>query len=166
MATINEVLQSNRFAVSQLLRRYRVIGEPNMQTIERAFNRHGEAFMLKLLDIITPDHASFTALIEPKQAIVTSSGTLDTKTLATSQASTGTTASTGKFWKFWDDLLTGISKTGETLGEFKANLETSPTDYELTDEEKAAQQNRTRMLFWVVGAIIVLMLLILIFKKR
>lgn len=162
---IDQVLQENSSAVKRLLRRSHVVGEPNMESIKKGFEKHGENFMLKLLEIITPDESSFTGLIEPRGAILVNP-TLDTKTLATPvKTASTTTADSGKFWGFWDKLLNGIDSTGKAIGGFKTDIAGSAAEPVYTPEQQAQQSSNSRMLYMVAGGFVFLILLILILRK-
>ena len=164
MQDINQVLQQNSFQVKQLLRRSRIVGEPNIESIQRGFEKGGEPFMMKLLQIITPTEASFTALIQPKSAVLSTG--LDTKTLMPMKTTVATgTAATGKVWTFWENLLSGISATGETIGKFKADATAAVPDATITPEQAATTANNTKMLYYAAGAFGVLIILILILRK-
>ena len=162
MKDINQVLQENSFKVKQLLRRYRIIGEPNMESIQRGFDKYGEPFMLKLLEIITPTESSFTELITPKSAIL-QTAPVDTKTLMTSKATN--TETTEKGWSFWDKLLGTVGNTGEALAKFKNDLAAEPATTETTPEEIAAAANNSKILYLVAAGFVALIIIILILKK-
>ena len=162
---IDQVLQENSSAVKRLFRRNHVIGGLNMDTIKKGFEKHGEKFMMDLLEIITPTEASFSGLIEPKSAILVNTP-IDTKTLAVSKVNaTAEPAETGKFWSFWDKLLNGVSSTGTAINEFKQNLAASPSEPAITPQQQAQQANNSRMLYMVAAGFVLLIILILIIRK-
>jgi hypothetical protein len=162
MTNIDQVLQQNSFQVKQLLRRARIIGEPNMDSIQRGFEKQGDTFMLKLLDIITPTEAGFGELIQPQSAILP---TVSTTTLAPMKTTATTTESTGKVWTFWEKLLGGIGATGEALGKFKTDLAAQPSQTETTPEQKVAASSNSKILYMVAAGFAVLIILILILRK-
>jgi len=162
MKDIEQVLQENEFQVKQLLRRSRVVGEVDMNSIQRGFEKHGEPFMLKLLEIITPTEASFTDLIAPKQAVLTTTP-IDTKTLMTS--TTSNTATTGKVWTFWEKLLGAVGSTGQALGQFKNDLAAAPSQTETSPEQIATAASNSKLLYMVAAGFVVLIIIILILRK-
>lgn len=162
---INQVLQENSSAVKRLFRRNHIYGEPNMETVRQGFEKHGENFMLKLLEIITPTEASFSDLIQPRSAILTTTP-IDTKTLATSKVNTtAEPVETGKFWSFWDKLLNGIDSTGKAIGGLKTNISGSVAETPATPEQQAQQAANSRVLYMVAGGFVLLIILILILRK-
>lgn len=164
MNDITQVLQQNSFQVRQLLRRSRIIGEPNMDSIQRGFEKHGESFMLKLLQIITPTESSFSSLIEPKTAIL-SSGVSTTTLMPMKTTAPAATVETGKVWTFWEKLLSGINATGETIGKFKADATAAVPDATITPEQAAQTANNAKMLYYIAGGFAALIILILILRK-
>lgn len=162
MKDITQVLENNSFEVKQLLRRARIVGEPNMESIQRGFNKHGEPFMMKLLQIITPTEASFTALIQPKSAVL-NSGLSQTQLMPMQTATP--TESTGKVWTFWEKLLNGIGATGETLGKFKSDVAGTQQQPEVTAQQAVITAQNSKMLYLVAGGFVALILLILIIRK-
>lgn len=162
---INQVLQENSSAVKRLFRRNHIYGEPNIETVKQGFEKHGENFMLKLLEIITPTEASFSDLIQPRSAILTTTP-IDTKTLAVSKVNaTAEPAETGKFWSFWDKLLNGIDSTGKALGGFKTDIAGSAAEPTYTPEQQAQQAANTKLLYYVAAGFVFLILIILILRK-
>lgn len=161
MNNIQEVLNKNRFAVSELLRRYNVPGKVDMKTIERAYNSHGEPFMLKLLNIITPDESSFSELIQPRTGLISSS-TTQTALMPMKPAAT---ASEGKAWTFWDKLLNAVGNTGKTIGQFKTDIAKTAGEPDYTPEQIVTQENNKKTLYLVAGGLVAVILLILILKK-
>ena len=170
MATINEILNENSSDVGRLLRRFHVVGKPSSETIEKAYNAHGDRFMMKLLEIVVPSTNSFTGLIQPLEATVTAP--LDTKPLATSpeiaaamEEAAAANQEPGKAWKFWENLLNGITKTGETIAGFKENLAATP-EPTYTPQQISQNENRSRTLYMIAGGIVIfLVLILLIFRK-
>lgn len=162
MNDITQVLQQNSFQVRQLLRRSRIIGEPNMDSIQRGFEKHGESFILKLLQIITPTESSFSSLIEPKSALL-SSGVSTTTLMPMKTTAPAATAETGKVWTFWEKLLSGINATGETIGKLKTDIN-APTP-EPVEGQAAQTANNAKMLYYIAGAFAALIILILILRK-
>jgi hypothetical protein len=165
MNNIDQVLQQNSFQVNQLLRRSRIIGEPTMESIQRGFEKHGEPFMMKLLQIITPTESSFSDLIQPKTVIL-STGVSTTQLMPIKTATTATTTeTTGKVWTFWEKLLGGIGATGEALGKFKNDLAAEPSKTETTPEQVAAAASNSKILYMVAAGFVALIILILILRK-
>lgn len=172
MTTINQILSERKPEVNRLLRKFHVVGPPTLDTIQKAHERHGERFMMKLLDIVVPETNSFTGLIQPKEAQLTS--VLDTKTLATSPAVvaameeiTAENQQPGKVWSFWENLLNGVTKTGETIADFKQNLGApvvKETAY--SEEEAAAQAGKSKVMYFAAGGIVLFVILILIIYRR
>lgn len=153
----NQILQSNRFEVEQLLRRYRVLGPANMETIRRAHNQYGENFMMKLLEIVTPrNEAAFTSLMTPENPFVAD---------ALEYSREQQPQKTGKFWQFWNNLLNTVDRTGETIGEFKRDVSGIPPETEFLAYQAQAQRARSNSIFMAAGAVVLILVLILIFKK-
>lgn len=156
-----QVLDNNYAEVKRLLRRRNVIGEVNPATIEKAFKKHGEKFMLELLEIITPEDSNFTGLFQPLS------------TDAINYAQTGyqipelelenAVKTGGKFWSFWDNLLNRVDNTGKTIGQFKADTNQKYL-YNNQQAQFQAAQNNTRLIYAGAGFLVVVILL-LIFKK-
>jgi len=162
MSDINTVLEQNSFAIKSLLRRSRILGDPNMESIQKGFEKHGEQFMMKVLQIITPTQSSFTELITPKSAVLTSSPA--NNTLMPINTTTPAAATTGKGWLFWNSLLAGINSTGEALGKFKTDL-TGSTTVPVSATQAAKDASNTKTLYMVAAAIVALIVIILIVKK-
>lgn len=165
--TANQVLQAHAPQVKHLLRRYHVAGPVDMNTIEKGYNKHGETFMMKLLEVIVPDTNSFTGLIQPLEANLTP--VLDTKTLATSPemaAAMVEAQQPGKVWSFWDNLLNGITKTGETIADFKTSLATNPQSTPGTYKAEQSGIATGKTLYLVAGAIILFIVLTLLFFRK
>ena len=162
--SIEKTLENHDFEVRSLLRRYHILGAPNMDTIKVAHDQHGENFMMKLLEVLVPDTDSFTELITPITPFVTTSKELDTKTLATAIEPT-TVEEKGKVWSFWENLLNGISQTGATLGQFKESLNASPKTPVYTEQEAAAASTRSKTIYIVAGSLVAFIILILILRK-
>jgi hypothetical protein len=151
--------------VKRLLRRSHVVGQPNMESIQKGFDKHGEPFMLKLLNIITPTEAAFTELIQPKSAIL-SGAAIDTKTLSGVRTQDlAASNETGKFWSFWDKLLNGIGSTGEALGKFKNDIAADTANPEYTQQQAATIASNTKILYMVAAGFVALIILILILRK-
>jgi len=163
MSNINAVLESRSFEVKQLLRRNRIIGPPNIDSIKRGFDKAGVPFMMKLLAIITPTESSFTDLIQPRQAILTAAP-INTQKLTISSVPEPVEGK-AKIWTFWDNLLNGINKTGETVNKFKTDISGTATDQAPTPEAAAAAAAKSKTLYLVAAGIVILIILILIFKK-
>jgi hypothetical protein len=165
---INQVLDQHNFEVKNLLRRYRVMGEPTIDTIKKAHDQHGETFMMRLLNIITPT-SNLTPLLTPISPFVTTEQTLDTKTLSGS-ASTISASQPGKVWTFWEKLLNGISSTGETIGGFKDSLTGSASASAVSNSaapgELVEPKTRSMLIYGAAGLLVVVVVLILIFRKK
>lgn len=165
----NQLLQTKSQKVKNLMRHYRVAGGADMATVEKGYKKHGERFMMKLLEILVPDENSFSYLtatipsIQPT-AIATS---LDTKTLATSanlDKAIADTDSKGGFWGFWDKLLNTVAKTGQTVEDLKTNLAADPSINISTEEQAAASKSRTTL--YLVGAVILVAVIVALFIFR
>jgi hypothetical protein len=153
MNNIDTVLAQNRTEVKHLLRRYRVVGEPNISTIQKAHNKHGENFMIKLLEIIAPT-SNFSAgigLMTPENPFVQD---------AITYAQTQQTQQPGKFWSFWDNLLGKVANTGATINQFKQDVN-APVEQPLQQESNA----RSTLVFAAAGVLVLVVVLILIFRK-
>jgi hypothetical protein len=162
---IEQVLQNNRAAVGMLLRNYRVVGPVNMDTIRRAHNRHGENFMLKLLEILVPDTDSFSTIITPEtSAVISQAINTNPSTAAQLEQIQAEAQTKGKFWSFWDNLLNRIGNTGETIGKFKEDTQSTVNRQEYLGYE-IAQRNRSQVIFALAGVLVFVILLILLFRK-
>jgi len=164
MKNIEQVLQENSFKIAHLLRRHHVYGTPNMETIKKAHDQHGEAFMLKLMEIIVPENSNFTELIKPKTALLSSN--INTTTLATSaNPANAAPAANGKFWDFWQNLLNGVGATGQALGQFKTDVTGANATTPEVIQQQAAAANQARTLYIVAGAFVALVIIILLIRK-
>ncbi len=163
MQDINAVLLQNSFPIRSLLRRYGILGEPTMDSIQKGFARHGDNFMMKVLQIITPQQSSYTNLLTPRSGLINSSQ-LDTTILQPM----GATADTGsKTWNFWDKLLNGINATGEAIGKLKTNVagnNEAPVITPQATQQAAQDASQTKTLYMVAAAFVAIIILILIFK--
>ena len=154
----DQILHNNRFEVEQLFRRHRVLGPVNMETVRQAHNRHGENFMMKLLEIVTPrNQAAFTSLANPHENPFVAD--------AFNYSAEQEKQQSGKFWQFWDNLLNKVDATGETIGEFKRDVSGVPTENDYLMYQAAAQRQRSNALFMAAGVVVLILVLILIFKK-
>ena len=160
---INNTLSQHDFKVRQLLRRYRVLGDPTIDTIKTAHDQHGETFMMKLLEIIVPNTSNFTALIKPVTPFVTTGESLDTKTLATYREPE-TPEEKGKVWTFWEKLLGTVAKTGDTIEGFKDNLAATQTPV-VVNQQPAVVSNRSKLIYAAAGALVLIIVLTLIIRK-
>lgn len=146
---INQIINQNEFEVRSLLRRYRVLGDPSIETINRAHQQHGPEFMTKLLGIVTPQTSNFTgigATVLPGSFI---------NTYATQQQKP-------KFWSFWDNLLNRVDATGQTIGQFKTNAAGQPVQ----NVQYVQQQQQQKTVLIIAAVLIVAIVAILIFKKK
>jgi len=160
---IEQVLDYYRPEVGFLLRKYRVIGDVNMDTIKKAHGQYGERFMMDLLEIITPDDASFTNLFTLENPFVQN-------LIATQQQQVTkqdvASAQSGKFWSFWDNLLNGINKTGETIKDFKSDINQPPESQAYqTAAVPVVNADRNKTILIIAGVLVVSIVAILIFKK-
>ena len=153
-----QVLNDNYSGVKRLLRRRNVIGEVCPGTIEKAFHRHGEKFMLELLEIITPDDSNFTGLFAPlsPEAINYAGGNTIPELELENAVKAG-----GKFWSFWDNFLNRVDTTGKTIGQFKFDSSGLNQPY----QQYPLPQDNTRLIYAGAGLLIVVVVLLLIFKK-
>jgi hypothetical protein len=158
---INQVLDQNSVKVRQLLRKHHVIGEPNMDSIRRGFDKHGSRFMLKLLGIITPPESRFSAQMSAF-SYDPLADPLSDETWAAVEKENTPVASQGKFWSFWDNLLGKIGQTGEAIGQFQTDAAGQPTQ---TPEQLAIAAANTRTLYMVAAGFVALLIIILIVKK-
>jgi hypothetical protein len=160
-----QVLNDNYAEVKRLLRRRKVIGDVNPATIEKGFNRHGERFMLELLEIITPDDSSFTGLISPQMA----SDAAGFMSYASQNPVSGyelekEIEQKGKFWGFWDNLLNRVDSTGKAIGQLKYdaagyNAQVQPPAY------MQQAQSQKNLLMIGGGLLAFILVLLIIFKK-
>ncbi len=159
--TVDELLQNNSARVGILLRKHRVPGPVNMETIKKAFDRKGEGFMMELMEILVPDQSNFETLIQPKSAVLTTQ--TDTKKLM--PMNTPTTQPKGGFWNFWDKLLNTVASTGDTIQEFKSDVATEPAQVYETAADEAKAASRSKTLYLVAAGIGFFILIILLFRK-
>ena len=151
---INKILQQNAEAVKMLLRRYRVLGDPNIETINAAHRTHGAAFMAELMTILTPS-SSFTGL----GGIIQPGGLVDSALQSQQQQN----QQKGKFWIFWDNLLNRVDSTGKAIGQFKYD---SAGNAIYQDASYIQQQQTQKMVLVIAGLIVVAIVAILIFKNK
>lgn len=149
---IEDTLKYHDKAIRMLLKRYRIYGPVTMDKINEAHSKYGEDFMIKLLQIVTPETSNFTAL----------TGLATTAAVEATQLNS-TTQTGGKFWSFMDKLLGTVDRTGYTISNFKSNIDgsNSAAAYDL---EVKAMRNRNIMIGAVV--LIVLVLTILLISKK
>lgn len=161
MQDLSVILTKNSFAVKELFRRYNVMGNPSPATIQAAYNKHGDRFMMKLLSIITPNEtSSYTDTltpIKPLSGVIQS--TIDTKTLAIPTGATTESKSSG--WTFWEKLLTAVSDTGKTIGQFK----TDAAGNQIPVEVGSTSNNNSKLLYIGAAAFALLIIMILIFRR-
>ena len=162
MQNVDELLQKNSVRVGILLRKHRITGAVDMDTIKKAFERKGENFMIELMQILVPDQSNFETLIQPKSAIL-AAPKLETKNLMPMNSTT--TQPQGGFWSFWDKLLNTVATTGEAIQQFKTDVQTAPASaYETAAQEKQAASH-TKTLYLVAAGIVALIVIILIIRK-
>ena len=182
---LQPILEQYPFQVKGLLRKYKIAGELNEETIKKGYDLKGEAFMMELLQIITPakQESGFWGLFEGKSKQTAAASTPEDDANATldsmisanessSSSSSSSSGSTGGFWKFFDNVLTTVDKTGKTIGDFKANTtSTLTTDQQMAQAQTAAmaeQQASTnnKIIYWIGGILIVIIIIILILRKN
>lgn len=149
---INTLLQENSIQVNHLLRRYRVFGNPTIETINAAHRQHGAPFMTQLMAILTPtsNFSNIGDMVNPGSFI-------DTAVKNQQQPQKN------KFWSFWDNLLNRVDSTGKAIGQFKYD---SAGNAIYTDVETSRQAQTQKMILWVTAVIIVVLVAILIFKNK
>ena len=156
------ILNQHYADVKRLLRRYKIIGDVSPATIEKAFNRKGEKFMMELLEIITPDDSSYTNLLTNTAVL---NGQIANQMISEQQLEKAVNEG-GKFWSFWNNLLSGIANTGQAIGQFKTNVSGANT---ITAQDelyyRASQANNNRLIFAGAGFLVVVIILLLIFRK-
>lgn len=150
--SINNILNENKNAVSLLLRRYRVPGDPTIETINNAHRTHGAPFMTKLMAILTPTagFTNFADMLNPGGFIDTSVRSQQPKT-------------TGKFWGFVDKLLSTTERAGQTIGQFKVDAAGNAI---YTDVDTQRQQQNQKTVLIIAAVLVVAIVAILIFKKK
>lgn len=167
MEILNDILQKNRFAVDNLFRSYKVCGSSDLDKIHNGYQSHGEAFMMKLLSIITPEgqNSNFdNTLLEsklPDPYVVP---------LVTSSATPSATAVPGKGWTFWKNFLGALSSTGKAVGGVISDIKTpiAATDPVLVQQQAATaatEAKTTNTLYIFAGVFVAVILIILITKK-
>lgn len=153
---MEELLKKHEKQISVLFRRRRINGPVNIETINQAYNRHGQSFMMELLQIITPNQTSnFTNLGQ----IVLPGGFVDTAVKSQAPAQ----PAKNKFWSFWDNLLNRVDSTGKVIGQFKYDA-AGNTIYQ--DNEYLRQQQTQKTVVIIAAVIVVALVALLIFKKK
>nr|WP_319570246.1 hypothetical protein [uncultured Draconibacterium sp.] len=166
---IHQLLQKHRAEVKRLFRKYTVIGDVSMATVEKGFNQHGEKFMLDLLAIITPDDSSFSAVAATSSV----SSALDNLNLFSGKASEAELEKAvnegGKFWGFWQKLFSTVDDAGQAIGQFKINSsgQVSSPFYQAQNPQIQAQmqlqaKNRSRLIFTAAGFLVSLVLVVIV----
>jgi len=160
--TIEQVLENNKFKLSALFRRYGMGAKPlTVDSIRAGYEKNGEPFMLKVLEILVPDNSSFEGLIKPISATVSAPGSaIDTKVLMPM-----TPADKSKTWGFFEKLLNGVGSLGETIGQFKRDVTSDPAGIEYTATQEAAAKRQTNIIYMVAGGLLLLILIILLIRK-
>lgn len=158
-----QVLNDNYAEVKRLLRRRNVIGDVSPATIEKAFQKHGEKFMMELLEIITPNDSNFSGLFLPlsSEAINYAQGNSVVPELELEKA----VKEGGKFWSFWDNLLNRVDNTGQTIGNFKINSSGFNQQPYNQAAQYPAQTFNPRLIYAAAGFLVVVVVLLLIFKN-
>ena len=156
---IEQVLDYYSPEIRFLLRKYRVIGAVNMETIQRAHSQYGERFMMELLEIITPEDSEFTSLFTQENPFVAQS--LQYQQNAPKDVQT---AQSGKFWGFWENLLTKVDSTGETINQIKQNVSGS-NNPGVQAQYVPVNPDRSKTILVIAGVLILLIVSILLFKK-
>jgi hypothetical protein len=173
MQDLQPILDKNSFQVAGLLRRHKIAGPVTVATIQTAYDRKGEQFMMELLNIITPEKTSpFLGLFEGKAKAKKAAEAAAYDPLADPLSEETYNAAlaesqpkqTGKFWSFFDKMFSTTEKAGQVIGQFK-------TDSAGNQLPTAGQpgyvdpQASNKMIYWVAGGFIALIIIILIVKK-
>lgn len=151
---INTILSAKQWEVKNLLRRYKIVGPPTIETIQQAHTQKGDRFMIDLLKVISPQ-SNFTNL-----GTIVYPGSMLSNNI---QAAQNQTAPKSKFWAFWDNLLGRVASTGVAIGQFKAEIN-APDQY--TQAAMLQQQQRNRLIFGAAAILMVIIVLTLIFRKQ
>lgn len=169
--SIESKLQQYRPEIRVLLKKNNCyFGRVDMAAIQRAHKKHGESFMLKLLEIITPDDSSFTNLA----GIATIGAVQAQQNLTAAQQLEAATDEKkgGKFWGFWENLFNTVDKAGQTVADFKADVYSDPNKqfYDGApvniQQQQLLQQKKTQnLIFAAGGALLLLVIVLLIIKK-
>lgn len=149
MKNIQSILQQHSFEVQGLLRRYKVAGDLNMDTIKKAYDTKGEPFMMDLLKIITPTSHYDTDLAPDWEVAL---GTTEVES-----------QSQEKGWGFWDKLLNYVTKTSDTVNTVKKDI----YGEEIPGTGSPVQQEtgKSNLLIWLAAGFIIVIAIILLFKK-
>ena len=150
MEDIQTILDNHSIEVQGLLRKHKISGPLEIDTIKKGYDQKGDTFMMELLQIITPT-SNFTSLQDYEASV------------ATPVTATATTATTGKGWAFFDNLLNLATKTGATIGSVQNDVSGQAT----ANATYLASQNasNSNMLYIVAAGFIALIIIILILKK-
>lgn len=159
--TIHNVLKENEFAVKSLLRRYRVLGPPTIETVKKAHDQHGAEFMTRLVAAIT-DTDNFSApltIMTPENPFV-----MQALQYAQEQNQQEQQQQPGKFWKFWYDLLGAVGSTAKTIGQAREDVQGSVNQQEFIQVVER-QKTRSTAIYVIAGLILIIVLVLLFTKK-
>jgi hypothetical protein len=160
MEDIQKLLDEHRSLVAGLLRKHKISGEVNAETIKRAYDAKGEHFMMDLLAIITPNGSTSNYTPDLTSLMPMKSG----QPVSTLQPGILTPApAKGKAWTFLDNLFNTATKAGEAIGSVQKNTADPNTAQMLIIQQ--AETDKTNMLYLIAAGFIALILIILIFKK-
>lgn len=156
---IDLLLSKNQFAVQELLRQNHILYSDIKQGIKLGYERHGESFAIKLINILSKDQNLSNSSDNtmgpeaPQGSWVDDNGVTHVP---------GADGGSGNFWNIWGNLLGYVGQTGSTYNQFMKDISgtSSPEQSQYNYEG-----SKLTWLYWAGGLLLLIILLILIFKK-
>ena len=157
--TFQQLIDNNRFQVSELLRQHHITYTNTQDGIRKAFDMHGDAFGIKLINILSKGNGSKTSNASTDTSDPNFIGPpVDTSGITGSD--TSSSSDSGAF-SLWGQLLSYVGKTGTTYQDFMGKINgTSSTSTSTTPA------NNLTWLYVGGGILALVVILILLFSKK
>ena len=147
---INQLLLQNKFAVNELLRQHNIISNDMQTGIKKAYQEHGDKFLLKLVNRLSGksplanyDPTTDMGPEAPDGSYVNTDGITVVPT---------TSGGGSNFWDLWGNVLNYAGATATTIGAFKQNLSGVPAT---TDPAASSTSGSGNLLYWGAGILVV-----------
>ena len=155
---IEELLTKHELQINEVLRINGII-TPGLDGIREGYKLYGDLFMMKIINVLKDEnHFQNFSPVETPDGIFQGS----VQIAPSSETATNTGTSSG--WTFWENLLTKVGQTGQTIGTFKANVAgtSTPTATSYTIGESKPNS----IILYAAGAAVLAIVLILILRKK